>query len=822
MKSVFLSILFLSLNFISHSQVKFFINGCDEYIMTWAYSDPFSVPDWGTSDLLSVPPVIGDMVLVEGIDPIQHGNCTMDMACNGGITNAGALNGKIAVIRRGSCAFGSKALAAQQAGAIACIIINYNAEPIEIAGGVDGPNVTIPTIMVGSITGEAICDAINSGTAVGFIGNIDGFYSNNLYLSQFETYRANRALDVAGVYDAMNSTGKNHEVQPGVLIHNYGTSNQTNISVSCDILQNGVAVYNQTITIPSLNASDEFWVEFPPFINTTEINQHYTITYSVSSALTDSSPCDNQKTIPFSILPNKFSYAAIDPITNMPHSDGGFQLSNITDSVKICNHFVDSNANYLGVKSLSFQAFTYDPYNLTDLLGHTVDIEAYEWEAVNNIYDMTNPQFNSDMSQNIFTRLGTQTFFYQSDYQDSLITVNFPTTIPLTSNKHYLFCTSAQMYGDPSFYEHFYFRLDYSQDYSFNTGANSNVPTINNGSPVTVVIQDGNFYSEGLGLDKPSSMVVNFSTCINTYIDSISSCTPFTWIDGNTYSSSTNTPFVSYTDVNGCDSIIKLNLTILSNGSVDSVSTCQNSYTWIDGNTYTTNNSTASYTYVNMNGCDSVVTLNLTFDEISSTDTIVSCDPITWIDGNTYSASNYSASYTYTNGAVNGCDSVVYLHFTLDVVNPGLAYYNASLQAFPPSGYTYQWIDCGNGNTPIVGETNATFTPTINGNYAVIVANSNCSDTSSCLLVDDIGINEINNFTFSLYPNPVTNKLFISLNKVLDFEVRVIDIQGRIVYSNKLQSNQVIIDVALLNQGVYFVEVKADKGVKTEKIVVYK
>lgn len=58
------------------------------------------------------------------------------------------------------------------------------------------------------------------------------------------------------------------------------------------------------------------------------------------------------------------------------------------------------------------------------------------------------------------------------------------------------------------------------------------------------------------------------------------------------------------------------------------------------------------------------------------------------------------------------------------------------------SGATYQWIDCGT-STPIVGATSQSFTPAVTGNYAVEVTDGNCSETSSCYLVDYTGINEL-------------------------------------------------------------------------------
>ncbi|UKN00985.1 T9SS type A sorting domain-containing protein [Paracrocinitomix mangrovi] len=47
----------------------------------------------------------------------------------------------------------------------------------------------------------------------------------------------------------------------------------------------------------------------------------------------------------------------------------------------------------------------------------------------------------------------------------------------------------------------------------------------------------------------------------------------------------------------------------------------------------------------------------------ATTDVINSCGPITWIDGNTYSSNEYAATHTLTN--MGGCDSVVTLHLTV-------------------------------------------------------------------------------------------------------------------------------------------------------------
>ena len=186
--------------------------------------------------------------------------------------------------------------------------------------------------------------------------------------------------------------------------------------------------------------------------------------------------------------------------------------------------------------------------------------------------------------------------------------------------------------------------------------------------------------------------------------DQQAACGTFTWIDGNIYTTSNNT--ATYTIVggaaNGCDSLVTLDLTISNtvNGT-DQQAACE-SYTWIDGNTYTTSNNTATYTIVGgaANGCDSLVTLDLTISNtVNGSDTQVSCGPFTWIDGNTYTTSNNTATFTIVGGAANGCDSLVTLDLTISNAVNG-----TDQQAACES---YTWID---GNTYSTSNNTATYT----------------------------------------------------------------------------------------------------------------
>lgn len=93
------------------------------------------------------------------------------------ITNPEEVAGKIALIRRGSCEFGTKVLNAEHAGAIAVIIMNsVPAAPFtnfNMGAGADGLSTTLPAAIIHKEDGDAAENAINAGQYVSFIiGNV--------------------------------------------------------------------------------------------------------------------------------------------------------------------------------------------------------------------------------------------------------------------------------------------------------------------------------------------------------------------------------------------------------------------------------------------------------------------------------------------------------------------------------------------------------------------------------------------------------------------------------------------------------------------------
>jgi Secretion system C-terminal sorting domain len=134
-------------------------------------------------------------------------------------------------------------------------------------------------------------------------------------------------------------------------------------------------------------------------------------------------------------------------------------------------------------------------------------------------------------------------------------------------------------------------------------------------------------------------------------------------INGNTYNSSG-----TYTDtlnaINGCDSIVTTNLTIAPQiTSSQTIKRCSGQSYTINGNTYTASG-TYSDTLTAANVCDSIVTTNLTIaSPITGSQTITRCAGQSYtFNGNTYSTSGV---YKDTLTAVNSCDSIVTTNLTI-------------------------------------------------------------------------------------------------------------------------------------------------------------
>ena len=197
-------------------------------------------------------------------------------------------------------------------------------------------------------------------------------------------------------------------------------------------------------------------------------------------------------------------------------------------------------------------------------------------------------------------------------------------------------------------------------------------------------------------------------------------------------------------------------------------------------------------------------------------DVITACDSYTWIDGNTYTSSNNTANHILTN--VNGCDSIITLDLTINTVDVSVTENGFNLTA-NESGASYQWIDCNNNNNPITGKTSQSFTATENGSYAVIVDNGFCVATSTCYAITGVGINDFRNVSINIYPNPTNGIIEIDLANNKINKISIVDISGRkIIEKVQLNRNEKL-DLSDFGSGLYIIMFETDKKHYISKII---
>lgn len=133
------------------------------------------------------------------------------------------------------------------------------------------------------------------------------------------------------------------------------------------------------------------------------------------------------------------------------------------------------------------------------------------------------------------------------------------------------------------------------------------------------------------------------------------------------------------------------------------------------------------------------------------------------------------------------------------------------------SGFEYQWLDCNNGNAPIAGETSQDFTPTVNGSYAVILKSFSCVDTSSCVTIANVGIDEQEADAFKVYPNPASDQLFIESERSVE-KVSFTAMNGQEL--NTVPNGDNSISLASLTPGMYIVNIYTENDVYRKRVVI--
>jgi hypothetical protein len=352
--------------------------------------------------------------------------------------------------------------------------------------------------------------------------------------------------------------------------------------------------------------------------------------------------------------------------------------------------------------------------------------------------------------------------------------------------------------------------------------------------------------------------------------------TSFTWTPAvSTTSMAVVTPTANatYTVVGfdaGCTTTKTISLAVTANPTVNLVATntviclgsttsstinatgTATSFTWTPAVSTTSTavvspTTTASYTVVGLaSGCTTTKTITV---NVANTPTVTAIAPnnvicagstatltstgtatsFTWtpVGGNGSSAVvTPTTATTYTLiGSASGCTNSSVVTLTVSALPTVTATSSSSaictgesaVLTASSSATSYTWSNTAN-------TVSTTVTPTITSNYTVTVSNGTCTANATVSVTVNacIGIEELSSNGISIYPNPTIDKLNIAINAdlVSITSVSIYDALGKLVMTEKLNTELTTIRTSNLDSGVYFVKITSNnREIKIGKLV---
>ena len=289
-----------------------------------------------------------------------------------------------------------------------------------------------------------------------------------------------------------------------------------------------------------------------------------------------------------------------------------------------------------------------------------------------------------------------------------------------------------------------------------------------------------------------------------TACDSYHSPSGKTWTQSGTYQD-------TIPNAVGCDSLLTIALIVYpSTASNLNISAC-NSYLSPSGQLLT---SSGIYqdTIANAKGCDSAITIDLQlyFDQ-SAVWNIIACKQYISPSGQVWTQ---SGTYNDTLLTQAGCDSAVWINLVVNQVEDSVYLSGAAIQAVATADH-YQWLDCQLNYVPIAGANNWSFTPIVNGSYAVQITQNGCVDTSACIVMGSVSTADWSRPKQSLlYPNPNRGTFTIVFGSAVQTAVvRIFNVYGQIVGHQTHHGGREMQWRSLaLPAGKYFVEIRDAEG----------
>jgi len=207
---------------------------------------------------------------------------------------------------------------------------------------------------------------------------------------------------------------------------------------------------------------------------------------------------------------------------------------------------------------------------------------------------------------------------------------------------------------------------------------------------------------------------------------------------------------------------------------------------------------------------------NLCCSNIDISVSLSGCVPYSWNNQILDSTGIYIASLTN----VNGCDSLVTLNFNANTPpeEPIITFQNDStLNVDIQQNCSYEWVICPS-STPIANATSNSYTVVNAGEYAVIVSNSCGTDTSDCISVSFAQTEEFETNFLRIFPNPTASDFNIEYAGEIN-KIELLDLNGNSIFSDNQSLNCYQLPSSILD-GIYLLSVYTADKIICKKLII--
>lgn len=173
----------------------------------------------------------------------------------------------------------------------------------------------------------------------------------------------------------------------------------------------------------------------------------------------------------------------------------------------------------------------------------------------------------------------------------------------------------------------------------------------------------------------------------------------------------------------------------------------------------------------------------------------------------------YQVSYL----SAEGCDSVVTLNLTVNPLPDNGVFVQDLELVCEQSGAEYQWFDC-ESNLPIKNAANQSFAPSDAQSYYATVTLNNCSVNTECASTLNVGIPDVTQSQFSIYPNPASSEIRVKCSP--GSIVRIYNLEGKVINEFKAMSDSNTFK-SLPESGMYIIQIQSGSSiVLNQKLII--